>query len=51
MDHLPPFLKKYEQFKAKGVDVIVVLAANDEYVMSGWARFEGLENKVLDDYF
>ncbi|KAJ7779004.1 1-Cys peroxiredoxin isozyme [Mycena metata] len=46
-NHLPPYLQKYEEFKAKGVDVIAVLAANDMFVMSGWARFEGLKDKIL----
>jgi len=46
-NHLPPFLEKYDEFKAKGVDVIAVLAANDPFVMSGWARFVGLKDKIL----
>ena len=49
-NHLPPFLQKYDEFKAKGVDVIAVLAANDAFVLSGWARFLGLQDKVhLDE--
>ncbi|KAG6836293.1 hypothetical protein H0H93_009433 [Arthromyces matolae] len=44
--HLPPYLEKYDEFKAKGVDVIAVLASNDAYVMSGWGRVEGLDDKV-----
>ncbi|KAF5372391.1 hypothetical protein D9615_009299 [Tricholomella constricta] len=40
--HLPPYIEKYEEFKAKGVDVIAVLASNDVFVMSGWGRFEGI---------
>ncbi|KAJ7018281.1 Redoxin [Mycena alexandri] len=47
-NHLPPYLQKYDEFKAKGVDVIAVLAANDMFVMSGWARFEGLKDKVRE---
>ena len=46
VNHLPPFLGKYEEFKAKGVDVIAVIAANDPFVMSGWGRFEGLQDKA-----
>ncbi|KZT06680.1 1-Cys peroxiredoxin isozyme [Laetiporus sulphureus 93-53] len=46
-NHLPPYLEKYDQFKAKGVDVIAVVAANDAFVMSGWARFTGLKDKIL----
>ena len=49
-NHLPPYLEKYEEFKAKGVDVIAVIAANDPFVMSGWGRFEGLEDKVRRPY-
>ncbi|KAK2467657.1 hypothetical protein APHAL10511_000512 [Amanita phalloides] len=47
VNHLPPYLDKHEEFKKKGVDVIAVLAANDPFVMSGWARFEGLKDKIL----
>lgn len=46
MNHLPPYVEKYEEFKAKGVDVIAVLAANDVFVMSGWGRVEGVKDKV-----
>jgi alkyl hydroperoxide reductase 1 len=46
VDHLPPYIKSYDEFKAKGVDVIAVIAANDPFVMSGWARVEGLKDKV-----
>lgn len=46
MNHLPAYLKKYDEFKQKGVDVIAVIAANDPFVMSGWARAEGLKDKV-----
>ncbi|OJT06003.1 hypothetical protein TRAPUB_3190 [Trametes pubescens] len=46
-NHLPPFLQKYDEFKAKGVDVIAVIAANDAFVLSGWARFLGLKDKII----
>ncbi|KZS89633.1 Redoxin [Sistotremastrum niveocremeum HHB9708] len=46
-NHLPPYIAKYDEFKAKGVDVIAVIAANDPFVMSGWARFVGLKDKIL----
>ncbi|KAJ7757270.1 Redoxin [Mycena maculata] len=46
-NHLPPYLQRYDEFKAKGVDVLAVLAANDLFVMSGWARFEGCKDKIL----
>ncbi|KAI0644018.1 Redoxin [Trametes meyenii] len=46
-NHVPPFLEKYEEFKQKGVDVIAIVAANDAFVLSGWARFLGLKDKVI----
>ncbi|KAJ8469500.1 hypothetical protein ONZ51_g8954 [Trametes cubensis] len=46
-NHVPPFLEKYDEFKKKGVDVIAIIAANDAFVLSGWARFLGLKDKVL----
>ncbi|KAJ7689322.1 1-Cys peroxiredoxin isozyme [Mycena rosella] len=46
-NHLPPYLEKHAEFKAKGVDVVAVIAANDLFVMSGWARFEGCKDKIL----
>jgi alkyl hydroperoxide reductase 1 len=39
-------VKNYEAIKAKGVDIVAVVAANDPFVMSGWARVEGLKDKV-----
>ncbi|KAK7049365.1 peroxiredoxin type-2 [Paramarasmius palmivorus] len=47
VNHLPPYIQKYDEFKAKGVDVIAVVAANDPFVMSGWGRVEGLKDKIL----
>jgi peroxiredoxin len=46
VNHLPPFIQKYEEFKAKGVDVIAVLAANDPFVMSAWVRTIGSKDQA-----
>jgi len=37
-NHLPPYLENFDQFKAKGVDAIYVVASNDVFVMSAWGR-------------
>ncbi|KAG2087020.1 Redoxin [Suillus discolor] len=47
INHLPPYLAQYNEFKAKGVDVIAVIAANDPFVLSGWGRVEGLTDKII----
>lgn len=47
VNHLPGFVKYYDEMKSKGVDVIAVVAANDPFVMSGWGRVEGVKDKIL----
>jgi len=47
VSHLPGFVSKYDELKAKGVDVVACLASNDHWVMSGWGRVEGVEDKIL----
>jgi len=46
-NHLPPYLQHFEDFKAKNIDVIAVVAANDPFVMSGWGRVHGVKDKIL----
>ena len=46
MNHLPPFIAKAEDIKAKGVDEILVTGVNDVFVMGAWAKHTGGEGKV-----
>ncbi|CAN8100677.1 unnamed protein product [Discula destructiva] len=45
--HVPSFLEKKEELKAKGVDQVIVIAFNDAWVMSAWGKANG----VKDDFF
>jgi glutaredoxin/glutathione-dependent peroxiredoxin len=36
--HLPGFVTKADEFKAKGVDKIVCMSVNDAFVMTAWAK-------------
>ena len=45
--HLPGFVAKADELKAKGVDEIVCMAVNDAFVMGAWAKDQGAEGKVL----
>ena len=36
--HLPGFIEKYQEFKAKGVNEIYCLSVNDKFVMKAWAE-------------
>jgi len=46
-NHLPPYVARIAELKAKGVDVVAFLAANDQFVMSGWGRFQGIKDEIL----
>ncbi|KAF8319844.1 Redoxin [Cantharellus anzutake] len=47
VSHLPGFVKGYDAIKEKGVDVVACVAFNDAWVMSGWGRVEGVDDKIL----
>ena len=44
--HLPGFVDKADQLRAKGVDEIVCTAVNDAFVMDAWGKSAGTEGKV-----
>ncbi|KAH7158075.1 Redoxin [Dactylonectria estremocensis] len=43
--HIPSYTEHIDKIKAKGVDLVIVVAFNDPFVMSGWAKANG----VTDD--
>lgn len=44
--HLPGFVEKVDELKAKGVDEVACTAVNDAFVMGAWAKQAGAEDKV-----
>ena len=44
-EHLPGYIKLYDEFKKKGIDDIYFVAANDPFVMEAWIR-SASENKI-----
>ncbi|MFH1803814.1 MAG: peroxiredoxin [Pseudomonadota bacterium] len=44
--HLPGFVGKADEIKAKGVDEIFCLASNDAFVMQAWAKSENVGDSV-----
>lgn len=45
--HLPGFLAKADEIKARGVDTIACLAVNDVFVLEAWSRQAGAAGHIL----
>jgi len=45
--HLPGFVARADQIRAKGVDTIVCLSVNDPFVMGAWGRDQQVGDRVL----
>src|ERR1044072_2328035 len=43
--HLPGFVERAEELKAKGVDEVACTAVNDAFVLAAWAKSAGAEGK------
>ncbi|WOK37016.1 peroxiredoxin [Sphingomonas sp. C3-2] len=44
--HLPSYIEKEAELKAKGVDEIACTAVNDAFVMGAWSKAAGADGKV-----
>ena len=44
--HLPGFIEKASELKAKGIDEIACTAVNDAFVMGAWSKSAGADGKV-----
>jgi len=44
--HLPGFVEKTDQLKAKGVDKIVCMSVNDAFVMKAWGEAQNALGKI-----
>ncbi|KAG5664504.1 hypothetical protein KAF25_008238 [Fusarium avenaceum] len=45
--HVPSYLENIDKLKAKGVDNVIVIAYNDPFVMSGWAKANGIHDDSI----
>ena len=45
--HLPGFIDKAGELKAKGVDTIACVSVNDSFVMKAWGKDRGTGDKVM----
>ncbi|MFZ5747371.1 MAG: peroxiredoxin [Pseudomonadota bacterium] len=44
--HLPGFVEKAAELKAKGIDEIACTAVNDAFVLAAWAKATGVDGQV-----
>jgi glutaredoxin/glutathione-dependent peroxiredoxin len=44
--HLPGYISKASELKAKGIDTIACMAVNDVFVMDAWGKSAGASGKV-----
>lgn len=42
--HLPGYIQKLSEIKAKGVDIVAVIAYNDAFVLSAWSKANNVKN-------
>jgi glutaredoxin/glutathione-dependent peroxiredoxin len=42
-NHLPGFVAKLDEIKARGIDAVAVTAVNDVFVLDAWAKASGAE--------
>jgi peroxiredoxin len=47
MQHLPGFIEKAGELKAKGVDLIACVSVNDAFVMDSWGKDRGAGDDVM----
>lgn len=45
--HLPGFVVKFDDIKAKGVDVVACLSVNDSFVMKAWQAAQNAEHLTM----
>ena len=45
--HLPGYVNKYQQYKDKGIDLIICISANDPFVMNAWGKENNVGDKII----
>lgn len=45
--HMPGYVENLEALAAKGVDTVACLAVNDVFVMSAWAKDQGVDGRIV----
>ncbi len=47
LKHVPSFLERFDELRAKGVDTVACVAVNDPFVLDAWCKALGAEGRIL----
>ncbi|KAJ1949932.1 peroxiredoxin type-2 [Linderina pennispora] len=47
VQHLPGYLAKVDELRAKGVDLVIGTSSNDFFVLDAWGKQQGVKDKIL----
>ncbi|KAF6233065.1 hypothetical protein HO173_008609 [Letharia columbiana] len=45
--HLPDYIEHLKDIKGRGVDIVLVVAMNDAWIMSAWGKANGVKNDQI----
>ena len=45
--HLPGYVNMYQQYRDKGVDLIICMSVNDPFVMNAWGKENNVGDKII----
>ena len=45
--HLPGYISMHQQYKDKGIDLIICMSVNDPFVMNAWGKENNVGDKII----
>ena len=45
--HLPGYINMHQQYKDKGIDLIICVSVNDPFVMNAWGKENNVDDKII----
>ena len=45
--HLPGYISMHQQYKDKGIDLIICMSVNDPFVMNAWGKENNVGDKIV----
>jgi len=47
VQHVPSYINNLDKLKEAGVDQVIVIASNDQWVMAAWAKANGIKDDSI----